>query len=238
MARLLLTAAEECARTHVIEHQTPWQSLPPNSLWNLPFQLADSGIAVLPGLRGQGDSSGGEVVEKTIGNDSELDSDKAMGESDEERFADFVFWGSTSTGKEERSKPGQGLEEESGGDDESSKDGEGFIDISEMLYRSDSGGEGGLWTERRRGSLSGQSLTTEGKRVMSSLGNAKSSPKSSTSSDMQLVKPTPIGQWLTGAGVALSHKGLRRVVVVSNTMCRATRGKKYGKKNTRLDLIE
>ncbi|KAG0638159.1 small-subunit processome [Tuber brumale] len=73
--------------------------------------------------------------------DSDLDSDEAMGESDEEKFADFTFRGSTSTGKGGRSRPGQGLEEESGDDGESSEDGEGFIDLSEMLDRPDSGDE-------------------------------------------------------------------------------------------------
>ena len=81
------------------------------------------------------------------GDDSDLDSDEAMGESDEERFADFTFRGSTSTGKR-KGKAGQGLEEESGGDDddESGEDEEGLIDLSEMLDRPDSGedeGEGG-----------------------------------------------------------------------------------------------
>ncbi|CAZ85657.1 unnamed protein product [Tuber melanosporum] len=89
------------------------------------------------------DSEGNEWKIGHIDNedDSDIDSDEAMGESDEERFADFTFRGSTSTGKEKKSKSGQGLEEESGGDDESSEDGEGFIDLSEMLDRPDSGDE-------------------------------------------------------------------------------------------------
>ncbi|CUS13122.1 unnamed protein product [Tuber aestivum] len=83
--------------------------------------------------------------------DSDLDSDEAMGESDEERFACFTFRGSTSTGKMKKSKPGQGLEEESE-DDESNEDGEGFIDLSEMLDRPDSGDdEEGTVNEKARG---------------------------------------------------------------------------------------
>ncbi|PWW72723.1 Utp14-domain-containing protein [Tuber magnatum] len=85
--------------------------------------------------------------------DSDLDSDEAMGESDEERFADFTFRGSTSTGKKKKSKHGQGLEEESEDDDESSEDGEGFIDLSEMLDRPDSGeDEEGAVDKRAQGS--------------------------------------------------------------------------------------
>ncbi|KAG0643670.1 hypothetical protein HOY80DRAFT_1020073 [Tuber brumale] len=67
---------------------------------------------------------------------------RQMGVSDKERFADFTFWRSTSTGKEKKSKPGQGLEEGIEGDDESSNDGEGFIYLSETLDRSGSGDEG------------------------------------------------------------------------------------------------
>ncbi|RPB01097.1 Utp14-domain-containing protein [Choiromyces venosus 120613-1] len=74
--------------------------------------------------------------------DSDLDSDEAMGESDEERFADFMFRGSTSIGKKKKRAPGQDLEEDSEDDDENDEDGEGFIDLSEMLDRPDSGGEG------------------------------------------------------------------------------------------------
>jgi len=77
--------------------------------------------------------------------DSDLDSDEALGESDEERFADFTFRGSTSAGKKKKGKPGQGLEEgsEGDGDDWSSEGGEGLIDLSEMLDRPDSGEDEG-----------------------------------------------------------------------------------------------
>lgn len=91
------------------------------------------------------DSSGNEwrVGQVDSDDDSDIDSDDAMGESDEERFADFSFRGSSTTGaKKKAGKTGKRKEidldeEESGSsaDDESEEDGEGFIDLSEMLDR-------------------------------------------------------------------------------------------------------
>lgn len=90
------------------------------------------------------DSEGNEwkVGHVSDDDDSDLDSDEAMGESDEERFADFAFRGSSSKGKgKSRNEGEQGLDE--GGDEEEEEeeggeDGEGYVDLSEMLDRPDS----------------------------------------------------------------------------------------------------
>lgn len=51
-------------------------------------------------IDGGSDSDGGHwMVGVGSDDESDIDSDEAMGESDEERFADFTFRGSSSTGK-------------------------------------------------------------------------------------------------------------------------------------------
>jgi len=60
------------------------------------------------------------------GDDSDLGSDRGLGESDEQRFADLTFREITSARKKKKGKPGQGLEAGSEGHDGSSEDGEGL----------------------------------------------------------------------------------------------------------------
>ncbi|KAI5854000.1 Utp14 protein-domain-containing protein [Tricharina praecox] len=80
----------------------------------------------------------GEVDED---DDSDIDSDDAMGESDEERFEDFAFRGSTGDGKKGKGKVRRkgvvdlSEEEEDGSDEDEDMEGEGYIDLSEMLDR-------------------------------------------------------------------------------------------------------
>ncbi|KAL7275074.1 hypothetical protein RUND412_002009 [Rhizina undulata] len=75
--------------------------------------------------------------------DSDLDSDEAMGESDEERFADFTFRGSSSGKGVEGggSHADMDLSEGEDEDGEEEEGGEGYIDLSEMLDRPDSEAE-------------------------------------------------------------------------------------------------
>lgn len=76
----------------------------------------------------------------TDDDDSDIDSDDAMGESDEERFEDFAFRGTTGIGKKKTKKAGkldlnENDDEEEDSDEDTDMDGEGFIDLSEMLDR-------------------------------------------------------------------------------------------------------
>lgn len=95
-------------------------------------------------VEGGSDSDGGQwKVGVDSDDESDIDSDEAMGESDEERFADFTFGGSSSTGKAKKKK-GKSKEvdldeseDDDDGDEESEEDGEGFIDLSEMLDRAE-----------------------------------------------------------------------------------------------------
>ncbi|KAH8145090.1 uncharacterized protein LAJ45_10870 [Morchella importuna] len=94
---------------------------------------------------GGSDSDGGHwKVGVDSDDESDIDSDEAMGESDEERFADFAFRGSSSTGraKKDKGRSGKGItldESEDDDDDEvedeDEEDGEGFVDLSDMLDR-------------------------------------------------------------------------------------------------------
>ncbi|KAH0608031.1 uncharacterized protein H6S33_002083 [Morchella sextelata] len=94
---------------------------------------------------GGSDSDGGHwKVGVDSDDESDIDSDEAMGESDEERFADFAFRGSSSTGRPKKAKgrkevtleeSGDDDDEEEEEEDESEEDGEGFVDLSEMLDR-------------------------------------------------------------------------------------------------------
>lgn len=89
---------------------------------------------------GSDEESGQWRVGVDSNDESDIDSDEAMGESDEERFADFTFRGSGSTG---RSKQGKGkarevdLGESEEDEDDESEDGEGFVNLSEMLDRAE-----------------------------------------------------------------------------------------------------
>lgn len=91
---------------------------------------------------GGSDSDGGQwKVGVDSDDESDIDSDEAMGESDEERFAGFAFGGSSSKGKAKGKGKAKEIDldesEEDDGDDESEEDGEGFIDLSEMLDRAE-----------------------------------------------------------------------------------------------------
>lgn len=76
----------------------------------------------------------GEVDEE---DDSDIDSDDAMGESDEERFEDFAFRGSEGGKKKKKAAGKKGLDLEEDDEEEEDSDtnmeGEGFVDLSEML---------------------------------------------------------------------------------------------------------
>jgi len=101
------------------------------------------------GVDGGEDSDGNEwrLGEVDGDDDSDIDSDDAMGESDEERFEDFAFRGSTGGGikgkGKERKKEEVDLNEEGeDSDNDEDMEGEGYIDLSEMLDRvSDGSGE-------------------------------------------------------------------------------------------------
>jgi U3 small nucleolar RNA-associated protein 14 len=77
--------------------------------------------------------------------DSDLDSDEAFGESDEERFEGYAFSGSTKKGKKKNPKPRKdfNLDEEDENDSDSELEegdlGEGAVDLADML--DDSGSE-------------------------------------------------------------------------------------------------
>jgi len=105
-------------------------------------------------IDGGSDSDGNEwrLGEVASDDDLDIDSDEAMGESDEERFEDFTFRGSTSGTKEKKKKKdGKELDLSEGEEDDEDEDedmegedGEGYIDLSEMLDRAtpdDSEGE-------------------------------------------------------------------------------------------------
>ena len=104
------------------------------------------------------DSEGNEWTLGKVHNDddSDLDSDEAMGESDEERFEGFTFRGSSSTGKkpkvrreakgtgsEEKRLPeidlDEGIADSGGSDDESDGLGEDAIDLADKLNDSANG---------------------------------------------------------------------------------------------------
>ncbi|KAF8251082.1 small-subunit processome [Wilcoxina mikolae CBS 423.85] len=91
---------------------------------------------------GGSDSDGNEwrLGEVASDDDSDIDSDDAMGESDEERFEDFTFRGSTGGTKKKKNKGGKELDLSEGEEDDDDEDmedenGEGYIDLSEMLDR-------------------------------------------------------------------------------------------------------
>ena len=98
----------------------------------------------LGGPSGRGDHGGDDDNDD---DDSDIDSDEAMGESDEERFADYVFRGSSSvTAGKKKAKAGGSMrgeeewilneDDDGGGEDEEGEEcGEGYIDLSEMLDR-------------------------------------------------------------------------------------------------------
>ena len=107
------------------------------------------------------DSEGNEWVLGKVhsDNDSDLDSDEAMGESDEERFEGFTFRGSSSTGmkpKVQREAKGTGSEEErlqeidldegtadsGGSDNESDGLGGDAIDLADVLNDNANGSTG------------------------------------------------------------------------------------------------
>jgi U3 small nucleolar RNA-associated protein 14 len=116
------------------------------------------------------DSEGNEwkMGEVDLEDDSDIDSDEAMGESDEERFEGFTFWGSSSTTDRKKKKLRSGRkvdsnEEDEGGEDDDEdeesegEDGEGYIGLSEMLDRGtpedstdDSGTDGGDVKDRKK----------------------------------------------------------------------------------------
>lgn len=107
-------------------------------------------------VEGGSDSDGGQwKVGVDSDDESDIDSDEAMGESDEERFADFVFRGSSSKGKAKKKGKAKEVDlDESGeddGDDESEEDGEGFIDLSEMLDRADTSSDDDQETRKKPG---------------------------------------------------------------------------------------
>ena len=95
---------------------------------------------------GGNDSEGNEwkMGQVDSDDDSDIDSDEAMGESDEERFADYAFSGSTSKGGKKKSKKAAGgmdldesdsEEEEEGSEEEDDEDEGGYVDLSTMLDR-------------------------------------------------------------------------------------------------------
>lgn len=104
---------------------------------------------------GGSDSDGGKwKVGVDSDDESDIDSDEAMGESDDERFADFVFRGSSSKGKTKKKGKAKemDLDESEGddGDDESEEDGEGFIDLSEVLDRADTPSDDDQKTRKKK----------------------------------------------------------------------------------------
>lgn len=98
-------------------------------------------------IEGGSDSDGNEWVLGAVDNDddSDLDSDEAMGESDEERFEGFTFRGSSSTGNNRKSQKPKTAPEAIGGendeidldegmsDDESDELGENAIDLADAM---------------------------------------------------------------------------------------------------------
>lgn len=100
-------------------------------------------------IEGGSDSDGGQwKVGVDSDDESDIDSDEAMGESDEERFADFAFRGSSSTGKVKKKGGAKGMdldesEEDDEDEDDELEDGEGFIDLSEMLDRAETPSDDG-----------------------------------------------------------------------------------------------
>lgn len=105
-------------------------------------------------IEGGSDSDGGQwKVGVGSGDESDIDSDEAMGESDEERFAGFTFRGSSSKGKTKKKGVAKDMDlDENEGedeDDESAEDGEGFIDLSEMLDRAESGSDNDQETTKK-----------------------------------------------------------------------------------------
>lgn len=106
-------------------------------------------------VEGGSDSDGGQwKVGVDSDDESDIDSDEAMGESDEERFADFVFRGSSSKGKAKKKGKAKEIDLDEGGeddgDDESEEDGEGFIDLSEMLDRAETSSDDGQETRKKK----------------------------------------------------------------------------------------
>lgn len=104
---------------------------------------------------GGSDSDGGKwKVGVDSDDESDIDSDEAMGESDDERFADFVFRGSSSKGRTKKKGKAKemDLDESEGddGDDESEEDGEGFIDLSEVFDRADTPSDDDQKTRRKK----------------------------------------------------------------------------------------
>lgn len=105
-------------------------------------------------VEGGSDSDGGQwKVGVDSDDESDIDSDEAMGESDEERFADFSFRGSSSTGKAKKKGKAKEMdldENEEDDGDESEEDGEGFIDLSEMLDRAETPSDDGQETTKKK----------------------------------------------------------------------------------------
>jgi len=101
-------------------------------------------------IEGGSDSEGNEWVLGQVASDddSDLDSDEAMGESDEERFAGFTFWGSSSATGKVRKAPtkrvaGDAMSasdidlDDPEGDEGSDDLGEDAVDLAAMLDASD-----------------------------------------------------------------------------------------------------
>lgn len=104
---------------------------------------------------GGSDSDGGKwKVGVDSDDESDIDSDEAMGESDDERFAGFVFRGSSSKGKTKKKGKAKEMDlDESDGDDgdgESEEDGEGFVDLSEVLDRADTPSDDDQKTRKKK----------------------------------------------------------------------------------------
>ena len=97
---------------------------------NPPSDDDDDASDVHPNAESGSDGKGNKYIIGHVNSDedSELDSDEAMGESDEERFAEFTFRGSST--RREVLEEGSGAEDEEGEDDE-----EGGEDLLQILDR-------------------------------------------------------------------------------------------------------